>query len=110
MKATKSNFSIDGTEQREGYTFGQTWNGWACPYFELETALKIAEFCSLPDEPFIIRYNADKDAFECIEGNEIEDMYEVPAQTIDTVDGLKKVYPIGAFGWVWEDISWYNHI
>lgn len=105
--AKKSIFSIDGTAEREGYTFGATWNGWACPYFELETAKEIAEFCSLPEEPFTITYNAVKDVFECVEGIDPEDTHEVPSQVINTVDGLKTVYALGAYGWVWDDHSYH---
>lgn len=106
--ATKSKFSIDGNEAYEGFTFGQTWNGWACPYFELGTALKIAEMCSLPEEGYTVSYNAVINAFEMVESPEPEDTYNVEAQTINTVDGLKTVYALGAFGWVWDDHAYHN--
>lgn len=101
--ATKSIFSIDGVGEFHGYTFGQTWNGFACPYFELSAALKIAE-----SYPLVVSYDAIKGVFKLDEGYLPEDVYEVSAQIINTVDGPKNVYSIGSFGWVWEDAAWHN--
>lgn len=32
-----------GDQSFPGWTLGETWNGWACPYFSLEVAAQIAE-------------------------------------------------------------------
>lgn len=38
----KSKFQIDDGPIYEGYTNGNHWNGWACPYFTREVADQIA--------------------------------------------------------------------
>ena len=40
--ARSTEFSIEALKGTfEGYTLDDRWNGWACPYFELETAKKL---------------------------------------------------------------------
>lgn len=41
----KAFFYLDCIEGRrfEGYTLGQTWNGWACPYFTEKVGKEIIE-------------------------------------------------------------------
>jgi len=104
--AIKSQFSIDGTFPHIGYTFGTRWNGWACPSFELDEAKKIAEFVSYA-EGYEVVYIEETDKFIEYTNKEWTDEWE--AHIIETVDGPKKVYSIGAFGWVWANESDYNN-
>lgn len=39
----KGKFQIEDGPIYEGYTNGNHWNGWACPYFTREAADEIAE-------------------------------------------------------------------
>ena len=99
--AKSRRFCFDDGEIFQGYTFGSLWNGWECPYFEHDTALKIAKFFS-KNGSFLMTYDSETDAFlaydEC---NGDTERFE--AQTIKTVNGEKKVYDIGAWAWCWLD-------
>jgi len=108
--AHKTSFSIDGFENEtfEGYTFGATWNGWACPYFTLPVAEKImrllntSEPCDGQDS---LEYNG---RFFTMVTDDNPEPYreEIPRQKINTIDGTRVVYAIGSFGWCWWDESW----
>lgn len=95
-KAVKAIFYLDSIEDKTfpGYTFGEDWNGFSVPYFEKEQADRIME--ALGGE-----YKDDTYTFDDGYGGEEE--YE--KQTIDTVDGKKIVYPIGAYNWTWGEES-----
>lgn len=55
----KTKFNIDNNENiYEGYTYGDTWNGWACPYFTKEVADKMAK-----DYDYTMYYEERIDAF-----------------------------------------------
>lgn len=91
--ATKGLFYLDAIEGKEfsGYTFGDDWNGWETPYFEKPAANLIMEALGGT-------YKDGKYLFDDGYGGEEE--YE--KQTIDTVDGPKDVYAIGAYSWTWS--------
>lgn len=106
-------FTMDAMEgPYPGYTAGESWNGWATPYFEFETAKRIAEdHVRIPElmklngiEPGDYRatYDEEEDAFLFYEPiNDDEAHYF--AQTI-TVEGREvKVYAIGTYEWTWEE-------
>lgn len=80
-----------------GFTQGQYWNGWECPYFTLEVAQQVAKDFSVFDDKLI--YDEKSDSF-------IYSTEDYPEGEFDTfspviIDG-KKLYPIGAFSWCWE--------
>lgn len=85
-------FSLDAIEGKtfKGYTFGDDWNGFATPYFERVEANQIMEALGGT-------YKNGKYLFD--DGYDGEEEYE--KQTIDTVDGKKDVYAIGAYNWTW---------
>jgi len=109
----KGTFTMDAMEgPYPGYTAGESWNGWATPYFEFETANRIAEahvripeLMKLDDiEPGAYRaeYDEAEDAFLFYEPVNDEEAY-YHSQTI-TVRGREvKVYPIGTREWTWEE-------
>lgn len=43
MKSAKFSIEIYGNEIFDGFTRGEDWNGWDCPYFNFEQANKILE-------------------------------------------------------------------
>lgn len=98
----KALFTIDGFQcPHIGYTEGKRWNGWATPYFEIDEALKIMEeFNSFaPDFPIV--YNEETDTFtvEEIGGGNGD---EWKGTNYQTEEGIKHLYGIGAYSWVWE--------
>lgn len=98
-------FQIDGLPGTyEGFTRGETWNGFAVPYFPLAEARRIADdYASQPagiDGQTEAEYDADRDLIRlydpsCDEWEEIEAV-EVEGQTL---------YPLGAQSWTWEDVQ-----
>lgn len=103
----KAFFGIDGLEGGiyAGYTKGDKWNGWDCPYFPTAPANQImfdlegqsdydlATF-DAPTDSFVTRYEGGEEENEYWEGMDIE----VDGETVH-------VYPIGSHGWVWQEIK-----
>lgn len=95
-------FSNDWGAQTEypGYTDGYRWNGWAMPYFDFETALRVAADTTSDESP--VRYDAERDAF-VYESADWPDEPEIFEATTIEVDGKPiKVYGIGAGSWTWD--------
>jgi len=103
MKAKTGRFSLETDAIYQGYTYGQTWNGHACPLFEIETAKEIAKAASYAEEGFLISYSPEKNAFILDYQGEVE---EVNAQEIETEEGPRTVYPLGSHSWTWWDEEW----
>jgi hypothetical protein len=109
----KSHFSLDDSPSWEGYTFGQTWNGFACPYFEHKVAVEILKDTTKAnnqpewaENKYGWNYNPQTDTFTIIDPNDEGDHYKITGEDI-AVDGkIVKVYGIGNFAWVWsEDVN-----
>lgn len=92
-------FNIDGFKGAYiGYTFGDRWNGWACPYFEFAEAERI-----MHNSDGQMTYDKDTDTFTFIIDEDNMDSW----QGFDR-DG-KHLYGIGAYSWVWDDMAdWIN--
>ena len=85
-----------------GYTSGARWNGWATPYFTFEEAQKIqAEFSQGVDFPML--YDVNKDEFR-IQYDD-DEPYIWKGEDIQTVDGIKHLYGIGAYSHIWDEID-----
>jgi hypothetical protein len=96
MKPYKAFFSMDCMDVNiEGLTYGNRWNGWACPYFTYENAMKIAEV--MPD--FHMWYDMDNDLF--FTTDEETDSEEFFPKLIDGI----KYYGIGNCSWCWDEIE-----
>lgn len=79
------------------FSNGQRWNGWAVPYFELETGMRL---CSLV--PNLV-YDKERDAFVWHDPDGPEDEQAVfEAASIDVEGTVHKVYGIGAMYWTWD--------
>ena len=99
----ETQFAIDtlGDKVFEGYTQGEEWNGWACPYFTFEQAQKVVEAFNKGErfegDKIEARYDAEQDAF-CF-------LFESSGESDDfaavELEG-QKFYPIGAGCWIWE--------
>jgi hypothetical protein len=93
---TKGLFSMDCVEENiEGFSYGNTWNGWACPYFTKESGLLIAKL--MPD--FGMTYDEENDRF--VAESEYYDRDEWESVVIDGA----KYYPIGNCSWCWFDMT-----
>ena len=95
MKLKKAIFSMDCFDENlEGFTYGNTWNGWACPYFTYDNAMKLATL--VPD--FGMQYDAKNDKF--FAESEYYDREEWESVMIDG----QKYYPIGNCSWCWFEM------
>ena len=97
-------FTIDGfADAYIGYTGGHLWNGWATPYFEKDEAERVmAGYNQDLDEPDLMYYDEVGDAFVVYtEGHDNYDYWQ--GADIRTQDGIKHLYGIGAYSWVWDD-------
>lgn len=84
-----------------GYTNGDTWNGWACPYFERDIAEQVAEYWmeiheDNPDEGFESEYDPRRDAFLFH-----EPVHDEPLIFESTEVEGKRLYAVGAYHWTW---------
>jgi len=96
-------FGIDGVydSQFEGYTLGETWNGWDMPYFTKKQALEVAAAFVEQTEYDNVYHDPNSDTFVFYtKGLENEEF----GSTVIYIDGeLTTVYPIGGGGWVWKE-------
>jgi hypothetical protein len=92
-----------GFDSFEGYTKGETWNGWDCPYFTFEQAQKILnvfnEIHRIIGESRQAYYDSNNDFFAFPRDSDETEIYK------PVVENKIKYYPIGAFNWIWEEIN-----
>ncbi|MGG6449277.1 hypothetical protein [Pseudobacillus badius] len=101
----KAFFGIDAIDGGifEGYTSGDKWNGWDCPYFSKEQADNIAKAMVKCFE-VSANLNSDGEVYSFDFCADCE-QFEFKRQTI-TVDGKDiDVYPIGTYHWVWQEVE-----
>lgn len=131
-------FFIDEREKHVGgYSHGQYWNGWACPMFGKDDAMKVIEHYSGGLNP--ARYDAESDCFIFImdaSGDKyfndpptfgemyrgFDDRYEGIRDVYRGIDITVKVggessetttlhvYAIGAGSWTWDDIADFDEL
>jgi hypothetical protein len=89
----------------EGWTTGQRWNGWECPSFEFDTAMRIVDAwnnAAFGEEGYQARYDKERDEF-CFRDGGLEEWEGFGARTIENKGKTIKVYPIGACCWIWSN-------
>lgn len=98
----KTIFTIEGVASAYiGYTSGKLWNGWATPHFEIKEALEVMRDFNKNAE-YLMEYNAGRDEFFVYdEGNEDFDRWK--GESIQTNEGVKHLYGIGAYSWIWDE-------
>lgn len=109
MSLQPARFTMDSLGEGvtlEGFSSGETWNGWDCPYFTFEQAQKVVEAFNasqqLEGNTVEARYDAGQDAF-CFLFESSGESDDFPAVEIEG----QKLYPIGAGCWIWErDDKW----
>lgn len=101
----KASFTIDSLPDKvfSGYTDGEEWNGWACPYYERHEAEQILKFSET--NGYWWQYDQENDAFivgaHTEENNTAPEMFRSLIILVD--DKPLKVYPIGTRAWIWEE-------
>ena len=98
MKARYSKFSLQSEQTFKGYTFDEEWNGFAVPYFEITEVSKISDM--LLENGYELLFIDGELTYIDEDYDEIE---VIPMEIIDTIDGVKSVYAVGARAWCWED-------
>jgi hypothetical protein len=101
----------DDRDLFEGYTHGEYWNGWACPYFTLEEGKRLIAYLNdlhkqegyenMPVPTQKHRYDAETDQFYIMDDN---DEYEPLIYGRVDIEGLPPLYEIGSWYWVWSDV------
>lgn len=97
----KGRFGFDSEAEYPyvGYTSGQRWNGWECPWFELDEAQQIVADATHTGS----KYNPDKDCFEQRDYAD-DEVYALPAQSILCEGKYVRVY-IVVDGWCWDEVK-----
>ena len=97
----KATFVLDAFEgeEFEGYTQGETWNGFACPFLPFESAQRLMEVLNAAGQKAF--YDAATDHFVCAEEDYEDDPDRYGALE---VEGVGKLYPVGTRVWTWEQV------
>lgn len=98
----RAEFQLDSIPDASfvGYSDGSDWNGFECPYFEYDTAREVLRRSEI--NGFEWSYDASDDTFIVSNNLTPDDEPErFDGMTIEA-EGLHiKVYPIGAYSWIW---------
>lgn len=100
MEIREAKFEIDtlGDEVFDGYTSGESWNGWACPLFTFDQAERIVE--AFRARGWDASYDESTDQFVfSIEHDSLDEKDSYPPVNVNG----RKFYPVGAFCWIWEE-------
>lgn len=87
--------ALDG-EEFEGYTQGEEWNGFECPYFPFESAQRLMSVLSADGQTAFYDEKAGRFLYAEEDYEDDPDLYGALE-----VEGLGKLYPIGALVWTW---------
>lgn len=101
---TKGHFASDMLEgvRFAGYADGETWNGWACPFFSYNTACDILS--ASEHYGYAWRFDSQSDTFIVSHQEDPADFAPEQFKGIEaTVEGQAlTVYAIGAYSWCWR--------
>lgn len=108
----KTIFNIDGMPYFIGYTAGQHWNGWACPFFTKEVCQAICDYI-MSDGTYEQKafYDEKKDTFFVCTPDNVEDdspdgvQEQADGADRETEDGTLHLYAFGAYNWIWDDLD-----
>ena len=95
----KMMFQIDGGKEYPGFSNGDRWNGWECPYFTFEVAKQIADEMNAVTSQKKIVYDPQADCFVFEVSYYPHEEWEKFEAVM--MDGMK-LYPLGAWSWVWD--------
>ena len=101
----KSMFAIEDGPEYVGYTTGEGWKVYESPYFEKE----VVEQIFIDTQDVVWGYNELQDYYTYhLLDHSIEDVNDLPVVRgtfIETIDGAKHVYQLGAGSWIWSEKS-----
>lgn len=99
----RADFAIEalGNVSFQGFTRGETWNGWECPYFSRETAEQILK--ASERNGYRWRYDDKADAYLVNHLDDPEDFEpeRFEKNIIRIGDFEIAVYAVGAYSWTW---------
>jgi hypothetical protein len=98
LREAKLQLDTYGAEEFAGFTAGETWNGFACPYFTFEQAQHV--LMAHQNLGLDAGYDRERDEFFFTLGHGDEEGPEFYGPV--RVGGLT-VYPIGAGCWIWSE-------
>lgn len=93
----KMDFFDDGISI-DGFTYGNTWNGWAIPYFTFENAQKL-----IPIFEGYLAYDANQDAFTYLDPVHME-VEDIEIYEPVMVNG-NKYYSVGGMSFCWDIVN-----
>ena len=88
-----------------GWTRGERWNGWACPRFELAEAHQIAAANNAVAGEWRFTFDAATATFTLHDATNPDDPEHFAPEPLETAEGLRTVYAIGAWAWCWDEIE-----
>lgn len=97
-------FSIEALSDQlfDGYTGGQYWNGFACPYFSFEGASRIVS--AWQSHGWLAAYDQVADAFVFSVGHDYGTGEPEGHEAFASVEAEgRRLYPIGAMSWTWDE-------
>ena len=104
----KKVFTIDGFDYVYiGYTSGRRWNGWATPHFEFAEVLEVMHEYNECSDEILMEYDKVYDQFYKLDKDSGE-LETWKGEDYNTTEGIKHLYGIGAYSWVWDDITDYD--
>lgn len=85
-----------------GYTEGDTWNGFACPYLEFSVAQEVARlYEETHGGNWKAKYISEEDTFRFH-----DPAYEEPEEFAPVkLSGDERLYAIGAYSWAWHEVD-----
>jgi len=98
----RADFAIEALENVsfQGFTRGESWNGWACPYFSHDTARAV--LAASEQNGYSWCYDGDADAFFVRHADDPEGFAEKFSALKAAIDGQDTaLYAIGAYSWAW---------
>ena len=96
----KTKFTICDDERiYEGYTDGTLWNGWECPWFTKEVTEQIMQ--DLNKDGVETEYDDERDSYIVYQVDGEPDVFD--GVDVITNDGIQRLYPIGAWCWIWDE-------
>jgi hypothetical protein len=101
MRGAKFCYEVLGRSQFDGFTREESYNGFACPYFNNDQAMLIMK--AWEDQGLAARFDLKKDEF-VFEVSGAEAPNDFQSFSAIYLDGLK-LYPIGVFEWPWEEVT-----
>jgi len=77
------------------------WNGFACPYFTFEQAMKLIDAWRAKGWQAEYNNTSDQFIFKMIGFADGKNQDSFGA---DQIEGMK-LYPIGTFSWIWDEVE-----